>query len=372
MSDEKPAGLDISKIKAFKKIELSDGEIYVRALSIDRIGLLDDQADKADHHAYGKALIRLSCFASEADENVDASFVESLLVSVKKDDLKLVCSAIASINGFELDAQADELIENLSIGYQERLKQLSRFASETVRKTFAALSDSTRFTLADSIAKLGGITAQLQKMSARNLIPNLGSTVASLKTQPFDLGVRAKVSGNETRPTQEAFPFDPDRTFESVKLPNIEDGPIGRSARAAEATAETMKELSELMAGMAAQIGIIASTITTDVLPAWQQSLKDGQDEANKSIAQSAESIKWTKWAFIGSIVVSVITCAVQVSQSAIYNGQGDVQQEKTMEMMQKQLDASLAMQHQLAADSAELRAQLKQIKAKDQKKTTR
>jgi len=345
--------LNLGELLKRREVQLSEERVYVSAIPLSKISKLEELSKSGQLQATGQEIVATSTYWSDdhkVEDNVDRSFMERLMEANKLEDLKVLCSAIASVNGCDLPA--GNPLEALANAVQGKLIEATKSIAQMMSKISPLISKASESALGISMSKMAEISRQLQDLSAFSVLKAAGQN-------------GLKVDTNIAKELHSSFPNSVIEVPHPIRLPSIEDGPIGRSARATEETAKLVGNLAKLQAEMTREIYTISNTVTLEILPSWQRSLAEGQAEATRTMDQAERSVGWTKWAFFGSIVVSIATCAIQYNQSADFNKGNDAQQAKVMEIMRQQLKASADAQAQLAKDAELLRKQLKLLETK-------
>ena len=145
-------------------------------------------------------------------------------------------------------------------------------------------------------------------------------------------------------------------------LPPIAETPIGRAAIAGEESARQLKEVASMAAEMTDKIATLSEVMLTDVLPKWFANLQDGANTTNESLLQAKTSVNLARKAIIWSIVVTVAMTMWQILLAREYKLENDEQQNKSLELMSKQLKESQDLNKQLAEDSKKLNEQLSKM----------
>jgi hypothetical protein len=146
---------------------------------------------------------------------------------------------------------------------------------------------------------------------------------------------------------------------QTVETPRIhwpsrpENSPIGRAAIE---SAENSRLLAQRMDGLVAVVVGLNQTLVTEVLPSWITQVERDQKGAKESFDQAASGIRWTKWAVIASIVVTMLATWWQVSVARDIDRENSVQQLKTLDILREQLAVQQKVAEQQARESEKLR----------------
>jgi hypothetical protein len=132
-----------------------------------------------------------------------------------------------------------------------------------------------------------------------------------------------------------------------------ESTPIGRASIE---SAENSRLLAQRMDGLVEVVVGLNQTLVTEVLPSWIKQVEHDQRGAKESFEQAANGIRWTKWAVIASIVVTMLATWWQVSVARDIDRENSVQQLKALDMLRAQLVVQQKFADQQAQESEKLR----------------
>lgn len=155
-------------------------------------------------------------------------------------------------------------------------------------------------------------------------------------------------------------------TVQDCKLPirtppRPEDTLLGRATLE---SAENSREVAQKMNALVEIIAGLNQTMVQDVLPEWVKQVKNSQKDAKDSFDQAADGLKWTKWAVITSVVVTVLLTWWQVWVAREID-LGNTQQQTRMEaILEKQLAAQENLVKQLERDTAAMREEIVVLKS--------
>ena len=123
----------------------------------------------------------------------------------------------------------------------------------------------------------------------------------------------------------------------SFTLPSPEETPLGRATlEGAENSRETVRRMDALVE----VVGGLNQMIVKDVLPAWFAGAKSDQENAEQAFKTAGKSLKWTKWAVIASVVVSVFATWWQVTVTREIDQENSVAQRTSESLLREQLAA--------------------------------
>lgn len=147
----------------------------------------------------------------------------------------------------------------------------------------------------------------------------------------------------------------PDHLLRLPPMPRVEETPMGRAAIAGEKSALQLQEVAGLVGQMTEQLGAMHELFLVKVVPQWVENLKNNGQTASTSIGLAKQAIYW-------SIFVTVAMTVLQLGVAQYYRSEDDEQQKASKVLVQLQLDASLELNKQLAADSKRLQDELAKL----------
>ena len=139
--------------------------------------------------------------------------------------------------------------------------------------------------------------------------------------------------------------------FESP--PRFEETPMGR------ATLESVdhsRHVAEKMDSLVVVVAGLNQTMVQDVLPAWFNKIEEDQRAAKGAIDQAARGLRWTKWAVIASVFVTIAATWWQVDVAKSIDHESSVQQRRVEAVLREQLSAQQRLLDQQARDAAAMR----------------
>ena len=101
-----------------------------------------------------------------------------------------------------------------------------------------------------------------------------------------------------------------------------------------------------------------------DVLPEWVKQVKSSQKDAKDSFDQAADGLKWTKWAVITSVVVTVLVTWWQIWVARDIDLENTQQQTRMEAILEKQLATQENLVKQLERDTAAMREEIAVVKS--------
>jgi len=135
--------------------------------------------------------------------------------------------------------------------------------------------------------------------------------------------------------------------------PQVEETPMGRatleSAANSRQVAKKMDDLVVVVAGL-------NQTLVKDVLPAWFKKIDEDQKEAKSAFDQAAHGLRWTKWAVIASVFVTIAATWWQVDVATSIDHENSEQQKRSEDLLRQQLETQKKLIEQQAKDAAAMR----------------
>lgn len=240
-------------------------------------------------------------------------------------DRSALIVAIAALNNWgELAPDADA--GALGQAIQAEISRLNEENKEKISAAHQRLQQSYAYLGGETLAKL---SAQMAAISAMTSNPFDSATQAAMRNHKAMLD---SIGGRETLATWQALQASTPpavRAAEAleksglldssghakhleipgVQLPRIdalnirrpEDTPLGKAALQ---SAENTREALERMESLLAMVGSLNQTIVQDLLPRWSNQIKEDQRSATEAFEQAGQSLRWTRWAVIASVIL--------------------------------------------------------------------
>ena len=164
-------------------------------------------------------------------------------------------------------------------------------------------------------------------------------------------------------------PVGSERRIETASTPNVsllipqrpEETRLGRatleSANNSREALQTMENLFQVVAGL-------NQTLINDLLPAWFKKVENDQKDAKDAFDQAATGLKWTKWAVVASVVVTVLVTWWQVSVARDIDRENTEQQKRVETVLREQLATQQKLIEQQAQYSATMREAIAKLKS--------
>ena len=240
-------------------------------------------------------------------------------------------------------------------------------AAEAFRK---AQEDRERMlgSLAQGLTAASSAAEVLRRMQgeqglAGRIAKDLAGTTAASEAMRSLQEDQLRVVGGIARRALDELDMNPTSTQFNVQdhlhrlppMPRVEETPMGRAAIAGEKSALQLQEVAGLVGQMTGQLGAMHELFLFKVVPQWVQNLEDSGKAAGTSIGLAKQAIYW-------SIFVTVAMTFLQLGVAKYYRAEDDNQQKASKGLVQRQLDASLELNKQLAADSKRLQDEVAKL----------
>jgi hypothetical protein len=373
-------------------VATSLGTLYVRRISMRDVEALGPSlkagATPENDSTLGSAVLRRQTARAETPDAL-ASLDTEDFNKLDDSDVMELAEAIAEVNALGAISTSDGIGTYQALGQavREKLIELSRQMAatmETVRKSMESqlsfLGDSTRKALMGNVADISLLSKQLSLPSAiaafkepsvRDLAakamadPSIARIAESMKaTSPGSAREQAKLGASVLG--RNGTPSDGPDLISGIKVPDIAFSmpdprtmPAYRAARAGEAAAEHLADVAETTSQMMQSIGTLTTTMMTEVWPKWQAKVEDDRKSGQVSLAQANSSLKWTKWAMIASVLVSIATTGWQLWIARENRLEADKQQAAqlahTEALMREQTEAMKSLRVELSRQATEL-----------------
>lgn len=344
----KPKKISIDDLIPEKvEVNTSLGALYVRNVH----GADWEHFENNDLLELGKVAVQR--LTSKEQEKRKVSMLSDEDVEALQDtDISALAPAIAKKSDWgdlPKDAGLTELGEAVKRG---KAREIQRH-----KKRLADIQSS----ITSSYGFLGQTTLEKLKeqMSGLAQIREYSSASDSLKAAMASAGIEASLN---TRFASEAFPPIHDFTSNKPKVAETpykpyfvhpEETALGRATlESAENTRDTnqrMNTLVDIVAGL-------NHTIVMDILPGWIKKAENDQKHSEQAFIQAGNSLKWTRWAVIASVLASVIATSCQIYVSLSINQENSVSQKTTENLLMEQLAVQQKQSEQQALELDQLK----------------
>lgn len=377
MKDEATASMDDAKASPILKprekipVNTTEGTLYVRHLlfvDISKIAEFFKMDPPALADAGRAVLLRLTSMTSASEDKTEVD--KAIFNSLNEQDLRSLATTIAKESHLGALAEGDSLTA-LGRAVQEEIKRATKEFAKTFAEVkrswdskFVTLPETIRAALQSSLIGIDDISKRLRESSAVEFFqksfvestPAIEQYLRANKTI-IDATNSSDVGGNViTADGKPGSMFN--RYFPPpIELPDFETLPIGRAAKATEEMARQITEVAGLLGEMGARIGELSTTIVGTAVPEWMKNLEGDRESTRKTLDQARNSLRWTKWAVIVSVLVTMLMTGWQVWLAREYKLDNDRQQNAIESLLRGQLEVAQQFRKQAAEDADKARA---------------
>jgi len=319
-------------------VSTSVGTLYVRPISISDSKVFECH-EAAD---LGRAIVHM--VTSRIQEKRDSTpLANEDFDALLETDIEALAPVIADKNNWEalpMGAGVVDLGNAARRGRDQALERLNKMREdlrESIGSSYAFLGNSTLEKLQDQMVGLSNIRqsmAAAENIKAAMDASNVwGQTVLGPSTE-------TRSAADEIREISRINfvpEFERSRSEEipSFALQSPEDTPLGRATlEGVENSRETVRRMDALVE----VVGGLNQTIVKDVLPAWFATAKSDQENAEQAFKTAGKSLKWTKWAVIASVFVSIGATWWQISVTREIDRDNSVAQQRSEFLLREQL----------------------------------
>ncbi len=370
MGDEKKSPT-LPKPREKIPVNTSQGTLYVRHLSLKDMPNIAKffKAEVPDLAAAGRAvLLRLTSMTRSSKD--ESEIDKSILNALTEQDLRSLAATIATESLLSPLTEGDPL---LALGravhedMKRSLEQLSKTLADIKEKwdsQSAIFGETTRASLQSTIFGIGDISKRLRELPSveafhKAIVDSKSPIEQYLRTKnPIIEAVNAPdVAGDFITADGKPGRFFDRYLPQSIELPDPETQPIGRAAKATEEMARQITEVAGLLGEMGARVGELSTTIVGTAIPEWMKKLEGDREATQKTLDQARNSLRWTKWAVIASVLVTMVMTGWQVWLAREYKLDNDNQQNVIESLLREQLEVARQFRKQAAEDADKARA---------------
>jgi hypothetical protein len=380
----------ILKFRTREPVATTRGTFYIRHITIGDLKVFNDYLNKnnekasLDFKALAELSLKVLVCADNHPENTPA-ITEEIYTKLTDDDIKALAAGVAKACNLGPLPEGDALEALGAILFDYLTEQTTSMAESAAKikqkldKNFGSLSESLKATLGENLSALSAIRESLKMSPAveamrkvqeqqKQFYGGLSAIQESLKMSPHLEAMRKAQEDRERLwgqlprevQSQNESDFAPATTLfskrdidvSSLIPPKYEETPAGRAAnRAATAGEESARQLQEVagLAGqMAEQLAKLQTVFLMEVLPQWQQNIKDSSDGTNKTLNQTKISLYWA----VAALIVSLFMTGAQLWIGHQYKLENDAQQNTSESLMRQQLAATQELNKRLIADA--------------------
>ncbi|SFL94532.1 hypothetical protein [Nitrosomonas communis] len=344
-SQPKPKGNNFATLFAKAAVKTSISTLYVRhVIDTDWKSFEIDDA-----YELGRAGVRQ--LSSRIENNRDsAPLSEEDLNAFNEADYLLLVPVISKQNGWgtmPAGAGLKELGETIKAAKKketERQKKETERHKKMLEGIRKSIDLSYGFLGNDALEKL-----QVQMAGLADIRSTLSRT-STIEQGIHDANLRGITSAIETT-----------RTNEIPRIPSLhrpDETPLGRASLE---SAKNSREVAQKMDDLVVVVAGINQTLVQDVLPAWFKQIEEDQRSAKHTFDQAAKGLRWTKWAVIASVIVTILATWVQVEVARDIDN--TEQQKQSEAILREQLAAQQKLIEQQIQDAVAMRETISVIK---------
>lgn len=346
-------------------VETSLGPLYVRhAYTSDW-----KHFDSDDSLELGRTVVRQLSSRTEDKKDSDP-LAEEDLKALNDADFNALVPVIAKKNGWEempAEAGIKELGNAAKEGKEQQIelhKNMLRDMHKSIGLSYAFLDKGPLEKLQEQMAGLvdirnGAMSSSLKTLKAAARASSLPSD--ELRRALGSTSILDKVIRDATLDgTLKGIEAAPARQVQLLMPPRPEDTLLGRATLE---SAENSRDAVQKMDALVEVVAGINQTLVKDLLPAWVRQVEASQNGATVAFNQAATGLKWTKWAVIASVVVTILVTWWQVSVARDIDRENSVQQKRVENILGEQLAAQQRLIDQQVRDSAAMREAISALK---------
>jgi len=322
-------------------VPTSLGILYLRSVHISDF----KDFEVGDTAELGRIVVRK--LANRVQDKRDRTPLKEDDVDVLLDaDFQILAPAVANKNNWDELPKGAGLLE---LGHaarrakKEELLRRQKMLDEmrtSIGNSYAFLGDSALEKLQEQMVDLSNIRQSVSaaesiksamEASSVGVQPML-DTASDIRRATDDMMKSSRITAIPELIFSRSSEISPD-----FSPPNPEDTVLGRATlEGAENSRETVRRMDALVE----VVGGINQTLVKDVLPAWIDSAKSDQESAKQAFKQAGESLKWTRWAVIASVVATVLATWWQISVTHEIDRENSVAQRTSESLLREQLAA--------------------------------
>lgn len=359
--DKKQNKLDLDALFPEKiSIETSIGTLYVRNVFISDWGYLELE----DAAEMGRVAIQRLC--NRIQDKHDSSVLDDDDLSRLTDvDCQALAQAVAKQNRWrELPSGSglkdlSELIKEEKQAMTDQHEKMIGNLRKSIGSSYSFLEKGALDKLQEQMAGIANIRSSLAgteyfqgvaraEKSWQNSLSNMEKMdKASCGRNVGDLISQDERSKAYNRP-------------EFIMPPRFEETAKGRAIL--EST-DNSRQVAKKMDDLVVVVAGINQTLVQDVLPAWFKKIEEDQVAAKDAFDQAASGLRWTKWAVIASVFVTIVVTWWQVDIAKSIDRENSEQQIRVEAVLREQLVAQQKLIEQQAKDAAAMREVVETLK---------
>lgn len=319
-------------------VSTSLGTLYVRPISIS------DSKVFGCHEAaeLGRAIV-LKVASRIQDKRDSTPLADEDFDALLEVDIKALVPVIADKNNWEalpVGAGVVDLGNAAKRGREQALERLNKMQDDlraSIGSSYAFLGNSALEKLQEQMVGLSNIRQSMSAAETIKAAMEASNVWSQTLLEPSAVTRRVADEMQDISRINFAPEFERSRSIEipSFALQSPEDTPLGRATlEGAENSRETVRRMDALVE----VVGGLNQTIVKDVLPAWFATAKSDQENAEQAFKTAGKSLKWTKWAVIASVFVSIVATWWQISVTRAIDRENSLAQQRSESLLREQL----------------------------------
>jgi hypothetical protein len=321
-------------------VSTSLGTLYVRPITIS----ISDSKVFECHEAaeLGRAIV-LKVASRIQDKRDSTSLADEDFDALLEADIEALAPVIADNNNWEalpVGAGVVDLGNAAKRGREQALERLNKIQDDlraSIGSSYAFLGNSALEKLQEQMVGLSNIRQSMSAAENIKAAMEASNVWGQTLLEPSTETRRAADEMQEISRINFVPEFERSRSMEipSFALQSPEDTPLGRATLEG---AENSRETVQRMDALVEVVGGLNQTIVKDVLPAWFATAKSDQENAEQAFKTAGKSLKWTKWAVIASVFVSIVATWGQISVTREIDRENSVAQQRSESLLREQL----------------------------------
>jgi hypothetical protein len=119
---------------------------------------------------------------------------------------------------------------------------------------------------------------------------------------------------------------------------------------------ENSRQVAKKMDDLVVVVAGLNQTLMQDILPAWFKKIEEDQEAAKGAFDQAASALRWTKWAVIASVIVTIAATWWQVDVAKTIDRENSEQQRRLETVLREQLSVQQKLIEQQAKNAEAMR----------------
>lgn len=342
------------------EVETSIGTLTAHPLKMRDMDVFGPYAggtqDPEKMRGLGEALVKR--LVHHQSDGASSALTEEAYVRLSSDDVDALARGVAeACRVGPLVGEASPL-EQLGAAVLKKINDSMASAQEAIKKSFSTLSAAVQGALGDSLSGLSAARDGLKESSAMGTVRK--ALEGQERVRRLMQGGTTAAYGSKVHTLAAPSPF----ALPEIRLPPVEETPIGRAAIASEESAKQLGEVAGFMGGMADKLAELHTLFLMEVIPQWKSELEESANATNTTLRQAERGIFWAKWALGASVFITILMTCWQLWVAREYKLENDLQQDRMERLLTQQLEESKRTNERLVEDARQLRASVDRMAA--------